>query len=169
MSDEDVQDIPKIVIKSSRFGDLSVPADSVIEFPSGMIGFPSQKRFVMLEHNEPFSWLHAVEDSNLAFVVVDGMEFGEQYGLKPPYGDKDCDFKEDDEFAILVIVTVRSDPRMSTANLKAPLFVNIRNKRGVQIIYDDARFSTRHPLYPEDEAKEEGAATPEPPKTPEKK
>jgi FliW protein len=46
---------------------------------------------------------------------------------------------------------------MTTVNLKAPLFVNMRNRRGVQIIIDDARFSTRHPLWSEDSA-EEGKA-----------
>jgi flagellar assembly factor FliW len=96
-----------------------------------------------------------VEDSNLAFVVVDGFEFGKEYDVKPPFNDKDCDFRNDDEFALLVVVTVRSDPRMTTVNLKAPIFVNMRNRKGVQIIIDDARFSTRHPLWSDgDEAKE---------------
>jgi len=140
-----------IVVKSSRFGDLEVPADSIIEFPSGLIGFTKANRFVMLEHKQPFSWLQSLDDVNLAFVVVDGFRFVEspeiKYEVKPPYGSPETDLREDDEFGILVIVTVRSDPTMTTANLKAPLFVNVRNRKGVQIIYDDARFSTRFPLW----------------------
>ena len=153
-SDENAPAGEMITIQSSRFGDLSVAADSVIEFPSGLIGFPHHAKYVLIEHKRPFSWLHSIEDANLAFVVVDGAEFGEKYNLRPPLGDKDCDFKEDDEYAILVIVTVRPEPTMTTANLKAPLFVNIRNRRGVQVIFDDPRYSTRHPLWSEGE--EEG-------------
>jgi flagellar assembly factor FliW len=150
MSEEKGTDQEVIAFSSSRFGELEVPADSVIEFPSGVIGFPHATRYVMLEHKAPFSWLHAIDDVNLAFVVVDGFEFGQQFDVKPPIGDKDTDFKEDDEYAILIIVTVRPDPRMTTANLKAPLFVNMRNRRGVQIIFDDPRYSTRFPLWSEE-------------------
>jgi flagellar assembly factor FliW len=155
MSEETESQNEVITFTSSRFGELSVPADSVMEFPSGVIGFPKARKYVMLEHKHPFSWLHSVDDPNLAFVVVDGFEFGQQFDVKPPIGDKETDFKEDDEYAILIIVTVRSDPRLTTANLKAPLFVNMRNRTGVQVIFDDARYSTRYPLWAED-AQEEG-------------
>ncbi len=147
MSDQAVKGDETLVIQSSRFGELTVPADSVIEFPVGVIGFPRHKRYVMLEHKPPFSWLHSVDDPNLAFVVVDGLEFGAAYNLEPPVGDREIDLRQDDEYAILVIVTVRSDPSLTTANLKAPLFVNLRNRKGVQVIYDDARLSTRYPLW----------------------
>ena len=165
----DGSDTPRVMmtLRSTRFGDLEVPADSVIEIPSGIIGFPRSQRFVMLDHKPPFSWLHSTEDPNLAFVVVDGAEFGESYQLKPPKGDKDIDFKEGDEFAILVIVTVRSDPRLTTANLKAPIFVNIRNRKGVQIIFDNPQLSTRFALWNEEE-KKEGEKPAEEAKKPEK-
>lgn len=167
MSDQGAGSGATITIKSSRFGELTVPAETVIEFPSGIIGFPRHKSFVMLEHKPPFSWLHSVEDESLAFVVVDGLEFGSAYQLPPPVGDRMIDLREDDEYAILVIVTVRSDPRDTTANLKAPLFVNLRNRRGVQVIYDDARLSTRYPLW-SDEAKN-GEGDKDPDKDPDKK
>ncbi|RIL09739.1 MAG: flagellar assembly protein FliW [Proteobacteria bacterium] len=136
-----------LVIASSRFGDLSVPEDSIIELPSGLIGFPRHRRFVMLDHKPPFSWLQSLEDSNLAFVVVDGFQFGENYSVVPPYKDREIDLQEEDEFAILVIATVRPDPTLTTVNLKAPVFVNIRNRKGVQVIFDDPRYSTRFPLW----------------------
>lgn len=144
----------EIVIKSSRFGDLKVPKDSLIHFPSGLIGFPKNTEFVMLEHKAPFSWLHSATDPSLAFVVIDGYEFGVEYSLKPPLNDPICDFKEDDEYAILIIVTVRKELSLTTANLKAPLFVNLRNRTGVQVIFDDPKYSTRHPLWIKEEVQE---------------
>jgi flagellar assembly factor FliW len=126
-----------------------VTPESIIELPSGLIGFPKHRQFVMIDHKPPFSWLHSVEDADLAFVVVDGFEFGDKYNLKPPYGDGDIDLRQDDEYAILVIVTVRPDPQFTTANLKAPVFVNIRTRKGVQIIFDDPELSTRTQLWPE--------------------
>lgn len=152
MSEELTNQQQTLTFTSTRFGEFTVPVESVIEIPSGIIGFPHASRFVMLEHKQPFSWLHSIDDPNLAFVVVDGFEFGHQFDVKPPVGDKDTDLQADDEFAILIIVTVRPDPRLTTANLKAPVFVNMRNRKGVQIIVDDARYSTRFPLWSEEPA-----------------
>jgi flagellar assembly factor FliW len=156
----------QLVVKSTRFGELVVPADSVITIPSGLIGFPRHSSFVMIDHKPPFSWLHAVEDPNLAFVVVDGFQFGDKYSVTPPMGDQDSGLQEGDEYAILVIVTVRPNPSETTANLKAPLFVNIRNRRGVQVIFDDPRYSTRFPLW---EPGKEGSTSNSVPAAPEKK
>lgn len=152
MSEELNKQGETLTFKSTRFGEFTVPVETVITIPSGVIGFPHTTRFVMLDHKHPFSWLHSVEDPNLAFVVVDGFEFGQQFDVKPPVGDKDTDLRADDEYAILIIVTVRSDPRLTTANLKAPVFVNMRNRRGVQIIIDDPRYSTRFPLWTDEPA-----------------
>lgn len=149
MSEQEGAQGPMMVIHSTRFGDLEVPASSIIEFPAGLIGFPQAQRFVMFEHKPPFSWLHSADDPNLAFVVVDGFEFGPDLTFKPPFGDKEIELREGDEYAILVIVTVRPDPRQTTANLKAPLFVNLKNRKGVQIIYDDPKLITRYPLWVE--------------------
>lgn len=149
MSEKHSED-PMIVVKSSRFGDLTVPVDSIIELPTGLIGFARTQRFIMLEHKPPFSWLQSVDEPELAFVIVDGGEFGEEYVVEPPFGDKDIDLKEDDDFAVLVIITVRRDPKETTANLKAPVFVNLRNKKGVQVIFDHPALSTRFPLWAQD-------------------
>lgn len=136
-----------LIVASSRFGELQVPAGSVIEFPAGIIGFPHHKRYIMVEQRPPFCWLQSVDDQSLAFVVVDGLEFGEAYQPDPPSKDSEIELQPDDEYALLVIVTVRPDPSQTTANLKAPVFVNLRNHLGVQVIYDDPKLSTRFPLW----------------------
>lgn len=157
MTEQSESNVAKIVVQSARFGEFTVAADSVIEVPSGVIGFPSDTRFVLLEHKAPFSWLHSIDNPALAFVVVDGGEFGADYQFKPPFGDKNCDLSEQDEFAVLVIVTVRPDPTLTTANLKAPLVINLRNRKGVQLVLDDQRYSTRHLIWSKEEAAKKAA------------
>lgn len=148
-------DSATITVKSSRFGEFEVPASTVIEFPRGMIGFPNQRRYIMLEHKGPFCWLQSLDEPSLAFVVIDGMGMGDRYDRKIPFADPQIDFRGDDEFAILLIVTVRPDPTQTTANVKAPVFVNMRNRRGVQVIYDDPTLDTRFSLFsPHDEEQE---------------
>lgn len=142
----------KIVkFQSTRFGELEVPATSVINFPFGIIGFPSDHRFVILEHNPPFSWLQAVENPSLAFVVVNAAEFGDSYVFDLPIGDRHLNLEADDEVAVINLVSVRSDPTLSTVNLKAPVIVNLKNMTARQIVLDDSRFPTRLPLWQTDE------------------
>lgn len=136
-----------IQFKSSRFGDLEVRASAVIDIVHGLIGFPEMRKFVLLDYNPPFSWLHSIELPELAFVVVNGAEFGGSYDFGLPIGDRDIELLDGDEVAVINLVSVRPDPSMTTVNLKAPLIVNLRTMKGRQIILDDARYPTRHLLY----------------------
>jgi flagellar assembly factor FliW len=136
-----------IKFSSSRFGDLEVSAESVIDFEHGLIGFGRFKKFVMLDYKEPFSWLHSIEEPSLAFVVIDGFSFGATYDTAIAFSEPTCDFYEEDEYAILLIVTFRPVREESSVNTKAPLFVNVRNRKGVQAIYDSQSYSTRWPLW----------------------
>lgn len=140
-----------IKIQSVRFGELEVPFSSIITIVNGIIGFPNLFKFTLLEYNPPFSWLQSVEDASLAFVVVNAAEFGEEYSFSLPYGDRDIDLKQDDDIAIVNLVSVRPDPTMTTVNLKAPIVVNLRNMLGRQIVLDDQRFPIRMPLWVEKE------------------
>jgi|GEM_PF-221020 len=142
------------VVQSTRFGPMQVATDSIITFPKGLIGFPDGIRFVMFDHKPPFAWLHSVDDPSLAFVVMDGSQFLGQFELKPPHSEAELDLHEDDDYAILVVVTVRGEPSLTTANIKAPLFVNLRNRCGAQVIYDDPSFPTRFALYKAESAKD---------------
>jgi flagellar assembly factor FliW len=136
-----------ITVQSSRFGPMEIAEDSIITFSKGLIGFPDATKFVMFDHKPPFAWLHSIEDQALAFVVMDGSQFLPQFELAPPHNEPEMDLKDNDDYAILVVVTVRGDPTLTTANIKAPLFVNLRNRRGAQVIYDDPNFPTRFALY----------------------
>lgn len=134
---------------TSRFGELEVPESSVIDLFAGLIGFPQSRRFVLLEYTPPFSWLQSVDVPDLAFVVVNAAEFGDNYTFDLPLGDRDLGLKQESEVAIFNLVSIRTDPSQSTVNLKAPVVVNLENKKGRQIILDDARFPTRMPLWAE--------------------
>jgi len=152
-----MNDTNVFILKSTRFGEMEVSKDSIIDIPQGLIGFPEAKRFVMLDHTPPFSWLHSVDDPNLAFVVVDGSFIIEKFDVRIPYGAEPIDLRENEDFAILSVVTVRGGFVGTTANTKAPVFVNIRNRKGVQIIFDNPELSTRYSLMTpeESEAKKE--------------
>ena len=147
-------------IETTRFGKLDVEKDTLIDITAGLIGFPTNRHFVLLEYTPPFSWFQSTETPDLAFVVVNAAEFGDEYRFELPMQDRTLDLKEEDEVAILNLVSIRPDPTMSTVNLKAPVIVNLRNRKGKQIILDDPRFPTRMPLYGQAEEKKENEGEP---------
>lgn len=136
-----------IKVQTTRFGVVDVAKDSLITIPVGLIGFPNSTSFILIEYTPPFSWLQSTQTADLAFVVVNAAEFGDEYRFDLPFDDRSLELTEKDEVAIFNLVTIRPDPSLSTVNLKAPVVVNLSNRRGKQIILDDPRFPTRMPLY----------------------
>jgi len=113
----------------------------VLTFPEGLIGFRAARRFVLLDSGRsrsPFRRLVSLDVPELTFVVCDPGRFWPGYEIELPAAD--------DERVVLVIVTVPGNARELTANLMAPLVVNMRTVTGRQVVLDTGRFSTRHPL-----------------------
>jgi flagellar assembly factor FliW len=141
-------------IQTTRFGELEVKTESIVTIVGGIVGFPAESKYVLLEYNPPFSWLQSTENPILAFVVVNAAEFGDAYVVPLPFGDHEIDLKDTDDVAILNLVTVRDDPTLTTVNLKAPVIVNLRTMKGRQVILDDERYPVRLPLWGEEPKKE---------------
>lgn len=134
-------------ISTTRFGELEIAEDSVMELVGGVFGFPVEKLYVLLEYSPPFSWLQSIENAELAFVVVNAAEFGDDYKVPLPLGDRDMELKEEDEVAIMNLVTVRPNPSLTTVNLRAPIIVSLRTMKGRQVIIDDESYPIRLPLW----------------------
>lgn len=139
--------IATYLIKSSRFGTIEVEASKTIQLPSGLVGYDRPQIFALFDYAYPFHWLQSIDNPELAFVVIDGLEITKKLGLQIPWGDPDTDLRPEDEFAVILIVTIREPIEDSTVNLLAPIFVNMRNRRGVQVVYDDDPNRVRYPLF----------------------
>jgi flagellar assembly factor FliW len=127
-----------IKLKTSRFGELEVEEDRVVDFPEGLIGLPETKTFILIDHKDtPLKWLQAVDDPDIAFIVVSPEEISEGYNV-------DIDKKvqnylqldNDDDLAILV--TMRVDGDDVIANFQGPLLINACARKGVQVVLENA-------------------------------
>jgi flagellar assembly factor FliW len=137
-----------VEVHSSRFGTFAVPADRVLWFAGGLIGFPDYHRFVIVEHTRPgpLRWLLCLDEPDLAFAVVDPAEFFPEYHVDA----RGClGLSAAEDVAVFAIVTVpRADPAGMSANLIAPLVVNVAAREARQVILEDGAYSTRHRLLP---------------------
>ena len=137
-------------VASTRFGIMTVPAEKVLTFPSGVLGFPEWTRYVMLDHDTdaPFKWLHCVEDASLAFVVVDPAVFHRNYQIEISTEARlEVEGSETDELSLVVILTIPSDdPSAVTANLRGPLLMNPRTRLCKQLVLAED-YPTRYPVF----------------------
>ncbi|MDF0652009.1 MAG: flagellar assembly protein FliW [Nitrospira sp.] len=136
---------------ATRFGSFEVRAESVLTFPSGLLGFTEHRRYVILDHDTdaPFKWLQSVEEPALAFVIMDPALFHPGYHVDVPADAlAEIGAKEREDLALVVILTIPSDdPVRITANLRGPLVISHRTKLGKQLVLSE-EFPTRHPLFP---------------------
>jgi flagellar assembly factor FliW len=134
-----------VAYRSDRFGDYELPADRVLLFPEGLIGFPDARRLALLEPGRaasPFRCLVCLDAPELGFVVCDPTGLWPGYAAELPLPEE----LRLEDIAVLAIVTVPADPREMTANLMAPLIIDCRSRTGRQIVLDTGRYSTRHHL-----------------------
>jgi flagellar assembly factor FliW len=129
---------------------LNVPAEALLTFPSGLLGFPEWTRYVMLDHDTdaPFKWLHCVEEASLAFVVIDPALFNPHYQVTiSPEARCEVEGNETDELSLVVILTILSDdPTAMTANLRGPLLMNPRTRLCKQLVLAED-YPTRYPVF----------------------
>ncbi len=139
-------------ITTSRFGTIEVEEQEVIHLENGMIGFPDEKRFVLLRHHEesPFFWFQSVEKEDLAFVLTDPFWFQPDYDIEISQEDAESlGLRSPSEgIQTLVVVNIHSSNGTSeiTANLLGPIIINLRNRLAKQIVLYRTPYSHRHPL-----------------------
>lgn len=136
---------------SSRLGPLDIKEESVLTFPSGLLGFPESRRYVILDHDTaaPFKWLQSLDEPALAFVIIDPDLVLATYRVEVSAEAMDeVQAQGAEDLSTAVILTIPSDdPSRITANLRGPLLMNPRTRLCKQLVLSD-EIPTRHPLFP---------------------
>lgn len=141
-----------IKVKTTRFGEIEVKEKDILELPAGLIGFPELKRYVVMDHDKesPFKWLQSLDDGAIAFVLINPLLFKPDYTVEVSEAEvANLDIQDEKDAVISVIVTMPSNPQNMTANLKAPLIFNLKNRRGKQVILNTQEYNTRHNIMDE--------------------
>lgn len=140
-----------MLIHSTRLGSVDVPEDKIIDFPFGLPGFSDEKSFAFLPYQDdsPFAFLQSVSEPNLMFLLVEPFSFFQNY-----------DFEVDDEIVeqlglsnenlpeVFNVVSIREKPEEMTANLLAPIIINWRDQKAMQIVLEKTQYTIRHRLFP---------------------
>ncbi|MDH4247514.1 MAG: flagellar assembly protein FliW [Deltaproteobacteria bacterium] len=137
-------------VQTTRFGTIEVHENEVITLVEGMLGFTDCTRFVLMDDDigEPFKWFQSVDIPSLAFVVIDPAIILPTYHFAVKKEQiKPLETKNVEDLQVYVIVTMSPDILDVSVNLQGPMVVNKKNRVGIQIVLNDPKFSTRHPLF----------------------
>jgi flagellar assembly factor FliW len=150
-----------MTLTTSRFGEITVEPDEVLEFPRGLLGFEACRQFVLVsaKEYEPFAHLQSLDDPSLLFVVVSPRLFVPHYRIEvDPREIAELGVTDVRQVAVWVIVTVPEDMSRMSINLQGPLLVNQDNNRGKQVVMVRSPYTTCH--YIMDELQKLGARRP---------
>ena len=138
-------------LKGTRFGEIEFSKGDVIDFSEGMIGFQNLKQYVVVNTKEgsPYRWLQSVEDSKIAFLVSIPEFFIADYA--PEISDaeaKSLGLSAVTAHLILVTTTIPAgNPNAATANLAAPIIINLETRKAKQVILEDEAYTIRYPIF----------------------
>lgn len=125
-------------------------SEKIIHFERGIPGFPNEKEFILLMQNEdsPFGYLQSVKDEHIAFVVTSPFLFFSDYEFElHPELVARLAIEARDDVVVLAIVTIGEEMSKATANLVAPVVINLKNFTGEQYILEGNHYTPRHLLF----------------------
>lgn len=140
-------------ITTKNFGVIKYNIEDILRFEEGIPGFEGLHSFILLNDNSkdtPFRWLQALDDTDIAFVVIDPRIFKPDYSIDISEDViKALKIEDISHLLIYVIVVIPDEIEKMTANLKAPIIINAKNNKAMQVVLDDDRYLIKHPILEE--------------------
>ena len=130
-------------IDTPHSGTLETDPDRIIEFPHGLPGFEQQHRYTLF-HPETgdegvprYYILQSLDDPAVAFNIADPALFGFNYEISLSDAEATAlDLADPGEAAVVVVLVKDAEAQGDLrANLKAPLVLNTRTRRGIQHVF----------------------------------
>ena len=141
-------------IRTKYFGAVEYAEESVFNFPIGLPAFEDETRFVPIEvpASSPLVFLQSLATPDLCFLAFPILVVDRDYGLVVSPEDlavlglgPDGEPRMGVDALVLALLCLH-DGFPVTANLMAPIVVNLANRNAVQAIRHDAVYSHQHPV-----------------------
>ena len=141
-----------MVIKTGRFGQITVQPEEVITFAQGLLGFAQSKRFCLVDSGDDtlILWLQSLDEPELAFPLLEPKIFKPDYIARLSASElKDLKLESINQSAVFTILTLPEDVAAMTANMKAPIVINLREQIARQVVLQENDYSIKHPMFKE--------------------
>ena len=149
-------------VSTRRFGEIDIPRDKIITMAKPILGFESLSGFCLIEADEmaPFMWLQAIEDPNVAFIVVNPRVFFPDYRIEVNRNElAELKIARVEDVETYVVATVPGDPKKISVNLQGPVIINTANNLAKQLVMVNSDYKVKHFLMDVPDLQEERADT----------
>ncbi len=139
-----------MILETSRFGRVEVAEKDILFFAEGLLGFADLKKFILIDDpgDDIFAWLQSCESAAIAFPVLEPELFSEKYKIQLSKSDLEA-LKTQNvaDLRSFSIITIPEDPTLMTANLKAPIILNLGARIARQCVLQDNSLAIREPIF----------------------
>lgn len=146
-----------MILNTKHFGQLEVQDDRILTFEEGIPGFPDYKKYMLIfdeeDEDSPFCWLQSVNEGNVAFALLNPLKVYDNYAPKveeemiKTLGEPNIN-----DLVLYCIVVIPEDYKKMTVNLKAPIIINTKTKKGMQIVAENEEYKVKHCIFQDSEA-----------------
>lgn len=143
-------------INTKYHGAVEIEENEILRFEKGIPGFLDEKQFVLipLSDDDTFFVMQSLEKMELAFVVSSPFSFFREYDFKLEESVvEELELDSEKDISVFSILTVQDPFEKTTANLQAPVIINLKNRKAKQVILHNEQFSTKHPIFEKTEVK----------------
>lgn len=132
-------------VKTKVNGIVDVEEKQLVTFPEGLLGFEKFTEFALIDSEyEPFIWLQSTEESGLAFLMVDPFLICSEYEADIDDSSlKNIGVESAEDIIIMTLVTIPKDGSAITANFLGPIVINKKNRKCLQVVLNDNRWTTK--------------------------
>lgn len=122
-------------IESKQFGEIEFDESIVYKFKDGIIGFEKLNEFILLNSEDGvFFWLISVEEPEIVFPL---------FPVRPLFEN----YPKDKGYEPFGVVKLSKNLEEITINLKSPVYIDTKNKKGYQSILDDDTYLINYNLF----------------------
>lgn len=134
------------VLNTKYFDKIEYDQEAVFQFEEGIPGFPDLHKFLIIDENDStFTYLQSVDQEDICFVMINPFVVFEDYDIEiSEESINKLEIKEIQDVMIYSILTIPENIADMTANLRAPIILNMTNKKGLQEIISNEKYNTRH-------------------------
>ena len=139
-----------VTVPSALLGPLQVGERDRYAFAEGLYGFPAAHDFALVESGRPgLYWLQSTVEPALAFLLADPFETFADYAPEVPdaelaaLGDGLAPAPE--HVGVFAVVTL-GEGGAATANLRAPIVLDVHTRRGRQVVLPGERRGVAEPF-----------------------
>lgn len=138
-------------LDTRHFGEIDVNKDGIIDFQDGLLGFEHVKKYVVIKNPDPenpFMWLQAIDQPELAFVIVNPFIITSDYDFNIPDNIIEAlEIEKQEDVFVYSIAVLPENIKDMTINLTAPLIINFNSRKGKQVVLDSDRYSLKHKVF----------------------